>query len=186
MFLEYRGSLYVPGRGAAWFRIDPDTFRAELLDTGQAGRLNWYEPGLNWYAVSNNYGLVGGTRGIREGSGLPTSPARFFRVIVEELGGDGKPLAQQQNGPEAVPPIHLEWARFVLSDDEPATTAAPAAPQSLIPGADNRNAFNGNEYRRRRLEYGKRILSRRLFEVGQEEPRLGRRSPGPLGRRRAA
>ena len=55
--LEYRAMLYVPGKeGAVWFRINPDTFRAEILDPGSN------HPGPCWYAVSNRFGLVGGRR----------------------------------------------------------------------------------------------------------------------------
>jgi hypothetical protein len=73
--IKYRNALYVPGNtGAIWFRIDPETFRAEAVDPGPS------QPGKYcWYTVSNCYGLVGGRR--------PAAhvPGRFFRVNVEEL-----------------------------------------------------------------------------------------------------
>jgi hypothetical protein len=76
--IEYCGSLYVPGRtGAVWFRIDPESFRAEGLDPGPDHPL-----GNSWYSVSNCYGLVGGWKGF----GRPPPPPRTFRVIVPERG----------------------------------------------------------------------------------------------------
>ena len=75
--LEYRGSLYVPGRfGGVWFRINPETFQAEALEPDRR-----QSKGLSWYAVSSRYGLVAGSRAMAR---FPHSPARFFRVIVEE------------------------------------------------------------------------------------------------------
>jgi hypothetical protein len=75
--LEYHGSLYVPGRfGGVWFRIDPETFHAEVLGSDRRQSKE-----LSWYAVSSRYGLVAGSRAMFR---FPYSPARFFRVIVEE------------------------------------------------------------------------------------------------------
>ena len=107
--LEYRGAIYVPGlvgqsgyeavgggrylprsdrSRARWFRIDPETFRAEVLDLGPS-----YPGQPCWYSVSSHYGLVGGCRAIGR------SPARFFRVSVAEAGKDGAAPAPEGVGP---------------------------------------------------------------------------------------
>jgi hypothetical protein len=90
--IKYRGALYVPGNtGAIWFRIDPETFRAEALDPGPS------QPGkFCWYAVSNCYGLVGGRRAVAQ------FPGRFFRVIIDEIankdaGGDIGPTPDSRH-----------------------------------------------------------------------------------------
>jgi hypothetical protein len=84
MLIDYCGSLYVPGRtGAIWFRIDPESFRTEALDPSPDR-----PPPFCWYTVSSRYGLVGGRRVLEQ------SPAKFFRVVVEEPKKDDTPPAQ--------------------------------------------------------------------------------------------
>ena len=67
--IEYHGLLYVPGStGAIWFRIDPETFRAEALDPGPD-----HPRQSCWYGVSNCYGLVGGCRVMRQSPACPSA-----------------------------------------------------------------------------------------------------------------
>jgi hypothetical protein len=113
--LEYRGAIYVPGLNrnigymhvgggryvsrfnradARWFRIDPETFRVEVLELGPT------YPNLDcWYGVSNHYGLIGGCRAIGN------SPARLFRVSVEEPDQGGAAAVEVDVGPDDLRPV---------------------------------------------------------------------------------
>ena len=113
--LEYCGAIYVPGLSrnigymhvgggryvsrfnrddARWFRIDPETFRVEVLELGPT------YPNLDcWYGVSNHYGLIGGCRAIGN------SPARLFRVSVEEPDKGGAAAVEADVGPDELRPV---------------------------------------------------------------------------------
>jgi hypothetical protein len=113
--LEYRRAIYVPGirrnigymrsgagryvprfngADALWFRIDPETFRVETLELGPG-----YPNAECWYGVSNRYGLIGGCRTIGN------SPARLFRVNVEEPEKGGAAADAADLGPDDLKPI---------------------------------------------------------------------------------
>ena len=77
-----------------WFRIDPATFRCELLELGPT------YPNIDcWYSVSNRYGLVGGRRA------LGNLPPRLFRVSVEERDKGGANSGGADVGPDELKPV---------------------------------------------------------------------------------
>ena len=164
--LPYRGAIYVPPLGringaqrdARWFRIDPETFRAELLDPGPEP-----PPPDCWYAVSCNYGLVGGYRGDR------TIPARFFRVLVdgesESLSGPLQlRLESRERGDDG------EEKPVALVEDVFDSGGEPVAKDAGTAKADNRVSFTAGDWRKRRLEYCTRIYRNAYMKVGKRDP----------------
>jgi hypothetical protein len=103
--LQYHGSIYVAGglRRGDWFRIDPDTFRTEILTWDGTSPLENPWPGSyapkTWCSVSSHYGLVGGCR-----DNFGRSPFRFFQVTVEEPDkGDTPPAGQPRKSASGQP-----------------------------------------------------------------------------------
>ena len=162
------GDVYVRryvGRGASWYRIDPETFRVEVVSLDR----NPPSPGC-WYGVSNHYGLVGGCRAIGD------MPPRFFRLVPAELG-ETKPQPETErpglresklgrSGLVLVASSVTDTGEFVGGSPESQPAANGKTPDTVKP-----KTITADEFRQRRLEYGRRIYRDAYLKLGARDPK---------------